>query len=102
MKLLKVMNGLLISSFVLIVGAVCPAEAGKLVDLDKTHRHPLGELLESRTGDQVYFSLGNGRAIRLSREESVKKTLVLMDNIVLRRAGRRQRPRLVRRRNLKW
>ena len=40
--------------------------ARELVDLNGHHNRPLGEVIESKAGDQAYFSLGNGRPIKVS------------------------------------
>ena len=56
--------------------------AGVLVDLDQNHKHPLGEVLGNKAGDQAYFSLGNGRAIKISLAESSRK-----EGVMLKKSG---------------
>ena len=102
MKLVKIVNGVLGGAFIFIVGAICPIKAAELVDLDRERNHPLGEILEDQAGDQIYFSLGNGRAIKFSADRRARKGPLLVGHLLLRRDGHGLRPRLVKRRNLKW
>ncbi|MCF6199640.1 MAG: hypothetical protein L3J67_09645 [Hyphomicrobiaceae bacterium] len=73
-----------------------------VVDLDRNHKHPLGEVFGNKAGDQAYFSLGNGRAIKIPLAETSRKEGTMLKDLVLKRAGTSIKPRLLRRRNVKW
>ncbi len=87
----------------LLVAATCSSSfAGTVVDLDQQRDYPLGEVFENKAGDQAYFSLGNGRAIKISLTESSKKEGEMLKGLVSSRVRGNMKPALAKRRNLKW
>jgi len=87
----------------LLVGATSGSSlATMVVDLDRNHKHPLGEVFGNKAGDQAYFSLGNGRAIKILLTETSGKEGAMLKDLVLKRARGGAKPRLLRRHNVKW
>jgi len=84
----------------LLVGITSqPLLAAPIVDLDR--HHPLGTILTSTTGDQAYFSLGNGRAIQISLAEA-KTDSDTLKKLLLVKADKTRKIRRIKRRNLRW
>lgn len=89
-------------TFLLSVWGSASLLAGTMVDLNESHNHPLGQVLLSRAGDQVYFSLGNGRAIRFSKAGRTGKGGIMLKRLISSKGKYAGKFQVVKRRNIKW
>ena len=88
-----------ICSFILVAISFRPVMAGPVVDI--VQHHPIGTVTIDKTGDQAYFSLGNGRAIQFFLTGKKAEPAIITD-LLARKADKSAKIRPVRRRNLKW
>jgi hypothetical protein len=77
-----------------------PVMAGSVVDIDR--QHSLGTVLTNQSEDQVYFSLGNGRAIELFLARKRNKNATVVEKLLFRENDRAMKVRPVKKRNFRW
>ncbi len=99
---LHLFKKIMVGVFLLVLATITPSLAGTVVDLDQQRNSPLGEVFENKAGDQAYFSLGNGRAIKITLTENSQKAGEMLKSLVSSRGRGKVKPALVKRRNLKW
>ncbi len=89
----------------ILVGLTCQSStAATIINLEK--QQPLGATTINGAGDQMTFSLGNGRALLLSVANNKKNNGSVVCNLLLRQDGVGSKTRSVAARklkiNLKW
>ena len=88
-------------SFVLVGSTAQPLLAGSVVNLP--HDHPLGEILPGKSGEHAYFSLGNGRALKVVVSKVLDKAgSVKLESVSHDHPGYLSGKRFKKRRNVRW
>ncbi len=88
-------------SFILVGLHSHPLLAGSVVDL--RHNHPLGAILPGKTSEQAYFSLGNGRALKVDISRVLDETgSIKLEELSHEQPGNLPKKRFIKKRNLRW